>query len=473
MMQHEDIQEQLSAYLDGELSPEDAVRVESALKEDAALAAELERLRKTREFVQSLPRQEVGDDFTAKVMHTVRKQGAMPWRPNAIPNPWRRYLAAAALVLLALGLGVYISISLYDVSPQPSPPGELAIKTSDDAESLGTVARDMKDLRSEITAEDTIHPVESLATAKKGAKTAATPEPAKAAPHRERRTRAKAGGMRKKERLPHPPQPVSRKGPSRPYDRPVDFLTGPQPMDKLVKLAAPVNHEVIYTDDLARAQKQVEAVFFANAVEIPPPSQRVLKPSQANLYQTLPKRRQTQTRPAPPREVQYLVYGTERQLRQLRLQLDTDVRAKQTVSQRPRRIAPRQDDRRTSGLAGQSRLTDANQRIAADLLISDKETAATQPGQVSKGSTTRGLHRQVSPGLPRATPPASQPTTRDTPQARFALTQSVRQMDQPVAPQSQRQGQIRASLRNNQAMLITLKKVRPQPKAATETKAKK
>ena len=114
----ENISEQLSAYLDGELTRSEARRVAAALAENPELTAELEELRKTRSFLRDLPRRCAGDDFAAKVLQEANSRGLVG-RPGAAvrrrgPARWLRYCAAAAIVLVALGTGVVVSLSLYD-----------------------------------------------------------------------------------------------------------------------------------------------------------------------------------------------------------------------------------------------------------------------------------------------------------------------------------------------------------------------
>ena len=57
----EEISEQLSAYLDGELSGEETRRVEEMLADDPALSDELESLREVRQLLRSLPREQAPD----------------------------------------------------------------------------------------------------------------------------------------------------------------------------------------------------------------------------------------------------------------------------------------------------------------------------------------------------------------------------------------------------------------------------
>lgn len=88
----------LSAYLDGQLGPEDHQAVESALCADPRLAEELRSLAALRDLVAGLPREEP-TDLTARVMRRVRhaRRGraarAIAWAPAR----------AAAIVAIAAG----------------------------------------------------------------------------------------------------------------------------------------------------------------------------------------------------------------------------------------------------------------------------------------------------------------------------------------------------------------------------------
>ena len=56
--------EQLSAYLDGQLSQSDRARLEIRIKSDAGLAAALEELRQTRAFLRRTPQRHAPRNFT-------------------------------------------------------------------------------------------------------------------------------------------------------------------------------------------------------------------------------------------------------------------------------------------------------------------------------------------------------------------------------------------------------------------------
>ncbi|MHC4982303.1 MAG: anti-sigma factor family protein [Planctomycetota bacterium] len=111
MSENDYIFEQLSAYLDGELSDDEAKRVEQAIRADEALAGELEKLRAMRELLRGLPKAKAPDDLADRVMAQAERLtlvGAAPQRQARRQFRWVRYAAAAAIILLAVGIGVVV-----------------------------------------------------------------------------------------------------------------------------------------------------------------------------------------------------------------------------------------------------------------------------------------------------------------------------------------------------------------------------
>lgn len=100
--------ELLYAYLDGELNPEEAARLEARLAADAALSEELAALRQVDATLDALPGHEVSDDFTERVAAAARPRRGILLRLG-LP------LAAAA----ALALAVFLPRT-----DRPSPPAE-------------------------------------------------------------------------------------------------------------------------------------------------------------------------------------------------------------------------------------------------------------------------------------------------------------------------------------------------------------
>ena len=115
--------EQLSAYLDGELKADQALKLEQALADDAELAAELDSLRKTRQLLQGLPAEPAPENFAHNVLAHWRRRH--PVGREGLGGPLRASrwisLAAAAIVLFAAGAGMYIVVNL-----PPELPTELA-----------------------------------------------------------------------------------------------------------------------------------------------------------------------------------------------------------------------------------------------------------------------------------------------------------------------------------------------------------
>ena len=91
--------ETLSAYLDGELSPEETARVEQALRADPALEAELTTLRALDAALDVLPGCAAPDDLEQRVRAalTTRRRGRLVMLVSAV--------AAAAAILVAVLLG--------------------------------------------------------------------------------------------------------------------------------------------------------------------------------------------------------------------------------------------------------------------------------------------------------------------------------------------------------------------------------
>ncbi|MFA6132651.1 MAG: hypothetical protein WC869_01390 [Phycisphaerae bacterium] len=108
------IPEELSAYLDGELSPEQAGALEARLERDASLAAALAGLRKTRELLHSLPRLKADEDFASAVLEKAERQNLIG-RSQHSGAKWLfswTSLAAAAVMLAAATAGLIVILQL-------------------------------------------------------------------------------------------------------------------------------------------------------------------------------------------------------------------------------------------------------------------------------------------------------------------------------------------------------------------------
>ncbi len=116
MTDERNITEQLSAYLDGELSDAEAGRIELAVAGDEKLAADLESLRATRELLRGLPREKAPADMADRVLtHAERGQlmRKSPTRRQPGPMRWARFAAAAAVLIVAGGLVALMVHAMY------------------------------------------------------------------------------------------------------------------------------------------------------------------------------------------------------------------------------------------------------------------------------------------------------------------------------------------------------------------------
>ncbi|HSN78351.1 MAG TPA: zf-HC2 domain-containing protein [Anaerolineae bacterium] len=97
--------ELLSAYLDGQLLPQDQRRVEAALAGDAALASSLATLRYTKTLLAAAPRIPAPRPFTLNEAMIGRSQPRRGWLAWLQPASLRAMAAMAAVMLLVLVVG--------------------------------------------------------------------------------------------------------------------------------------------------------------------------------------------------------------------------------------------------------------------------------------------------------------------------------------------------------------------------------
>ena len=94
-MNHRDV-EQLSSYLDGQLSPSDSARLKTRLASDPALASTLDALRESRTLLRRLPKRRAPRNF----LLTPKMVGRRPPLPRSYPV----FRFATALATLLFGL---------------------------------------------------------------------------------------------------------------------------------------------------------------------------------------------------------------------------------------------------------------------------------------------------------------------------------------------------------------------------------
>ena len=99
--------EQLSAYLDGQLSRSDQTRLESRIHSDPAFASALEQLRQTRALLRRTPHRRAPRNFTL----TPRMAGIRPPVPRLVPVLSWASAVAALFFIFTLGAGLVGQLS--------------------------------------------------------------------------------------------------------------------------------------------------------------------------------------------------------------------------------------------------------------------------------------------------------------------------------------------------------------------------
>ena len=126
--------EQLSAYLDGQLSQSSRTRLETRIHSDPAMASALEELRQTRAFLRRTPHRRAPRNFTL----TPGMVGIHPPVPTLVPVlSWASAVAMLFFIFtLAAGLvgqvslGMATAVSLNAAAPRASGAGPLAAATA-------------------------------------------------------------------------------------------------------------------------------------------------------------------------------------------------------------------------------------------------------------------------------------------------------------------------------------------------------
>ena len=182
--------ENLSAYLDGELSPQQRASVEIQVDEDSSIAQNLESLEKTKQLVSSLPKASLPTEFSQNIVKILKAkqlndaQNNNPDDQDAKSQPSKaakikatfsvkRYLATAAALILTGVLSVhyaynFISIGKNNLKPTVSTERDsLAIKDNTIFKRADKIAARQRNLKSqEFLADraDMADEVESFAT---------------------------------------------------------------------------------------------------------------------------------------------------------------------------------------------------------------------------------------------------------------------------------------------------------------------
>lgn len=293
------MRENLSAYLDGELSAEQTRAMDDALRQDESLRQELEQLRAVRGMLRDLPREEAPAGLADSIVRRVQTPST--------GNFWRRVRTAsavAAMLLAVVGLGYMLGTSLHS---QP------VSESTDETRERGRLAREMPQSE-EKPPEPTAAEDHSLADA------------AESRPMRDEAMREADAEM------------VPMAGPARDGHELGVAAAGDRTVEIPEVLEQTEQETTIYTDDLGREQNNVERVLIANNIHIASDRRQNLALNEAvNLNRAVPAETISPRsgRSAGDIQVQYVIYAPPAQIARVQQALETSVRQNQVVSQLP------------------------------------------------------------------------------------------------------------------------------------------
>lgn len=109
------LDEQLVPYLDGELSANEAGRVEEALAHDPRVRRELWQLERSWQLLDDLPRSEVDESFTRSTveMIAVKAEEDLAAVQTQIPRRKRRAWVAVVAAAFTAAVAGYLATTLY------------------------------------------------------------------------------------------------------------------------------------------------------------------------------------------------------------------------------------------------------------------------------------------------------------------------------------------------------------------------
>jgi hypothetical protein len=113
------LEEQISAYLDGELDSEEARALEERVRSDPKTRGMLEGLDRTWSLLDRLDRVDVDEQFTRTTIEMVAIAAAEEvdrWK-SAAPRRRRRTLIAAAVGMMGAALGGFLAVAAYWPNP--------------------------------------------------------------------------------------------------------------------------------------------------------------------------------------------------------------------------------------------------------------------------------------------------------------------------------------------------------------------
>lgn len=341
--------EQLTAYMDGQLSPAESRCVEQMLEKDAELARELAELRATRELVRSLGVERAPEDFVARVLAQAERKNLMGPREKARQRHrfgWVRWAATAAVLVITVGAGIFIAQALRSanrfqdrIARNGQADREIA-RTTDDArrwDKSGFQKGDKNGRDLKRAGPETF-----------GKEPGGRPGDSEGAGKGDRVRIAKGGSGYAKDGGSL--SVLSRKASEDLLDTAfANTLRGALPAVPADKLAN-VTNEDIYTDDLAVVQRDVENILIANGV----------RRMTLNTYEPVAQQREAierrnvfLTNLKTERQVQYIAFVTRDQAMRIQRDIGSN-RSRQRVSQaavavgeKLHRLQKALDDRKT------------------------------------------------------------------------------------------------------------------------------
>ncbi len=116
-----ELEAQLSALLDGELSPEEAVALRAEIARSPELAARLAALAAVDDGLRTLPHRAVPSDLRARVAQRIASERMPPRRARRWLAAAARAAAAAVVALLALPRTRSDETQVARTAPEPTP----------------------------------------------------------------------------------------------------------------------------------------------------------------------------------------------------------------------------------------------------------------------------------------------------------------------------------------------------------------
>ena len=115
-----DLTEQLSAYLDGELDADARDQVEQLLARDSNARTQLQRLERAWQLLDGLPRVELEPSFTETTVEMIAVSVADELGESKLPAAKRRWTFAAVMSSLCLGASLLGFVAVKFAAPDPN-----------------------------------------------------------------------------------------------------------------------------------------------------------------------------------------------------------------------------------------------------------------------------------------------------------------------------------------------------------------